>query len=353
MLRRVNTADCLVLGAALAAGVGVGAESAPEVDLANGRLRARVYLPEPRTGFYRGTRFDWSGVLGGLQYAGHEFYSTWFQRTDPKVPDFVYENGEIVAGPCTAITGPAEEFVTEGKALGFDEAKPGATFIKIGVGVLRRPDDRAYDPYRPYPIADGGRWTVTCATNTVEFRHELTDDSTGYAYDYRKTVSLLPDQPQMIISHAFRNTGRRVIRSSVYNHNFLYLDRHAPGPGLVLRTPFKLRSASPLDPRFAEVREKELVLAKPLTGEDRVYAVLSGFGTEAKDYDFRIESRDAGAGLRITGDRPLSRAALWTIRTSYAIEPFIDLTVEPGAEFTWRLQYEFSHHDDSHPDRGR
>jgi hypothetical protein len=32
---------------------------------------------------------------------------------------------------------------------------------------------------------------------------------------------------------------------------------------------------------------------------------------------------------------------LWTIRAPYSIEPFIDLQIEPGAEFTWRLQYEF------------
>jgi hypothetical protein len=98
-------------------------------------------------------------VIGSLKFAGHEFYPPWFQRTDPAVHDFVYAGADIVAGPCTAITGPSEEFVANGKALGFDDAKPGGTFIKIGVGVLRRPDDRPYDPYRLYPLADGGRWT--------------------------------------------------------------------------------------------------------------------------------------------------------------------------------------------------
>ena len=102
------------------------------------------------------------------------------------------------------------------------------------------------------------------------------------------------------------------------------------------------RTASPpLDPRFAEVRGNQLLLTKTLTGEDRVHTVISGFGREAKDYDFRIESRDAGAGVRITADRPLSRLALWTIRAPYSIEPFIDLRIEPGAEFTWRLQYDY------------
>ena len=50
---------------------------------------------------------------------------------------------------------------TNGKGLGFDQAKAGGTFLKIGVGVLRKPDDQDYSPYRLYPIQDGGQWTIT------------------------------------------------------------------------------------------------------------------------------------------------------------------------------------------------
>ncbi len=100
-------------------------------------MRVKLYLPDATNGFYRGTRFDWSGVVADLQYAGHSYYGPWFTQTDPKVSDFVYRGAEIVAGPCSAITGPVEEFT----ALGYDEAKPGGTFLKIGVGMLRKPDD--------------------------------------------------------------------------------------------------------------------------------------------------------------------------------------------------------------------
>ncbi len=73
-------------------------------------MRVKLYLPDATSGFYRGTRFDWSGVVGDLQYAGHSYYGPWFTQTDPTVPDFVYRGAEIVAGPCSAITGPVEEF---------------------------------------------------------------------------------------------------------------------------------------------------------------------------------------------------------------------------------------------------
>jgi hypothetical protein len=71
-----------------------------------------------------------------------------------------------------------------------------------------------------------------------------------------------------------------------------------------------------------------------------VYLRILGFSAEPKDYDIRIENRRLGVGLRITGDRPLSRAALWAIRAPLSIEPFIDMKIAPGAQFTWRITYE-------------
>lgn len=332
---------CLTLVLPLAFSFHAPASPAPEAAITNDLVRVQLYLPDANTGFYRGTRFDWSGVVGALEFSRHNYYPKWFQRSDPSVHDFIYDGTDIVAGPCTAITGPAEEFVTSGKGLGFDQAKAGGTFIKIGVGVLRKPDDKNYDPYRLYPIADGGRWTVTRKPDAIEFRHELADPLTGYAYEYRKTVSVAGDKPQMVLGHALRNTGKRVIQTSVYNHNFLYLDRRAPSPDCTLTVPFRIRLSPPPASSLAEVRENRITFSKTLAGEDRVYLSIQGFGPEPKDYDIRIENRRLGAGMRITGDRPLSRMALWAIQAPLSIEPFIDMNIEPGAEFTWRIRYEY------------
>ncbi len=331
----------IALGVMLAPGICVSAGSAPEAEIANNLIRVRLYLPDAHAGFYRGTRFDWSGVIKSLECAGHNYYPQWFQRSDPSVHDFSYDGAEIVAGPCTAITGPAEEFVTNGEGLGFDQAQAGGTFIKIGVGVLRKPDNGDYDPFRLYPIKDSGRWTITRRPDSMEFRHELADPSSGYAYEYRKTVSVAGSKPQMVLEHALRNTGKRVIQSSVYNHNFLYLDRQAPGPDFSLTVPFKIRTFQPTPSSLVEVRDNHIAFTRRLSGEERVYLDIQGFGADPKDYDIRIENRNVGAGLRITGDRPLSRVALWAIRAPLSIEPFIQMNIKPGAEFTWRIKYEY------------
>jgi hypothetical protein len=39
--------------------------------------------------------------------------------------------------------------------------------------------------------------------------------------------------------------------------------------------------------------------------------------------------------LKITGDRPLLKSMLWSIRTVLAPEPYVAIDIQPGAEFTW------------------
>ena len=45
--------------------------------------------------------------------------------------------------------------------------------------------------------------------------------------------------------------------------------------------------------------------------------------------------------MTITGDRPLSNLALWSIRSVMALEPFIAIAVEPGNEFAWTYVYRY------------
>jgi hypothetical protein len=318
----------------------VRAADPPEAAISNNRIKAKLYLPDAKDGYYRGTRFDWSGVIYSLQYKGHDYYGPWYQKRRADVHDFVYEGADIVAGPCSAITGPAEEYSTDGKALGYDEAQPGGSFIKIGIGALRKPDAAPYDHYKQYDVIDPGKWTIHRGSDRVEFVQELNGPN-GYAYVYRKTVRLTKDKPQMILEHSLRNTGTRAIASNVYNHNFLVLDRLPPGPGYTITFPFGIKTNRPPKAELAAVEGTRIVYRKTLKDEDVVSTPIQGFGDSPKDYDIRVENAAAGAGVRITGDRPMSRAALWSIRSVAAVEPYIELAIEPGKEFAWTMTYDF------------
>jgi hypothetical protein len=302
----------------------LGAEP-PQAEISNGSIHAKLYLPDPEQGYYRGTRFDWSGVIHSLRYEGHEYFGQWFDHYDPKIHD--------------AIMGPVEEFRTNDTSLGYEEAKPGETFIRIGVGVVRKPDEPAYRMRHTYDIVDAGKWTVRKGRDWIRFVHRLTD-VTGYAYEYRKTLRLAKNRPVLVIEHALRNTGRRPIETSQYNHNFFVIDGQPTGPDFTVRFPFELRAARDLKD-LAEVRGDQLIYLRELEKGGEAATGLEGFGKTAADYNIAVENRKTGAGVKITGDQPLSRLYFWSIRTTLCPEPYVQMRIEPGRRATWKIEYEF------------
>ena len=340
-LRGVQLIGVLGVGFLLARPAPAQNHPNPSAEISNGQITAKVYLPDPENGFYRSTRFDWSGVIGSLKYKGHDFYGDWFQKIDPGTYDFGYDDTGVVSAPFTAMVGPGEEFNTDRKALGYDEAKPGGTFIKIGVGVLRKPDEPKFDHSKTYEIVDRGKWSVKKSPNSIEFIQVLNDPASGYGYTYKKVVRLVPGKPELVLEHTLKNTGSKPISSTVYDHNFWTLDHLPPGPGLEIGFPFQLQAVRPINNDFIKIEGKKLVYVKQLEGKDRATASLGGFGQSSADYDIRVENVKAGAGVRIQGDHPLESIALWSIRTVMAIEPYIEMNIPPGGEFTWTLRYDY------------
>jgi hypothetical protein len=92
---------------------------------------------------------------------------------------------------------------------------------------------------------------------------------------------------------------------------------------------------------LAELRGNQIVYRKPLREKETVFTQLEGFGPTAADYRFTIENRKTGAGMRITGDRPLFNVALWSIRSVLSLEPFVAMTIQPGQEFSWKYTYTY------------
>ena len=313
--------------------------SYPKTGISNGVLTAEIYLPDAEKGFYRGMRFDWAGVMASLQYEGHSYFGPFFEKFDPSLPDVLIGN-PVVAGINSAASGPVEEFIGIGEtALGYSEAKPGEAFCKIGVGSLRRVDDSPYSSYTTYPILSGGKRTYTGGRNFIEFTQQL-DCGSGYGYIYSKKITLQMGRPVMTIEHRLVNTGRKPIETQVYDHNFLTIDHEPTGPALAITVPFALIPAGKMD-ALAQVQGNQLLFPKDLKGTDTFYAEFKGFGQTAADYQLRVENRKTGAGVTISADRPLANLGIWAVRTVVAPEPFIDVHIAPGRDFSWKYTYTF------------
>lgn len=295
----------------------------PQANISNGIVNATLLLPDSTSGYYRGTRFDWSGVIKNLDYKGHNYFGQWFKKYDPTLHD--------------AITGPVEEFV----AVGYDDAKAGETFLKIGVGMLRKPNDKPYSFSTLYEIADAGSWKLKISTDRVEFMQELKDES-GFAYSYSKTVRLVKGQPVLILEHSLKNTGTKQIETSVYDHNFFLIDKELTGPNIKIKFPFDITGTGKGLGSFAEMKNKEINYNRTLADTENVYiGALNGYGNTPEDYDFRIENHRSMAGVRIKADKPLDKLVFWACQTVSCPEPYIHIKIEPGEEFKWKINYEF------------
>lgn len=315
-----------------------GQGQAPQAHIQNRQLRATVYLPDAKNGFYRGTRFDWSGVICDLEFAGHHLYRPWFTATDTEVRDFVYKDDGIVVGPNSAMTGPVEEFQTP---IGYDTAKAGDTFLKVGVGLLRKADDTPYQFGKHFEIVDGGKWTVKSTSSSVTFEQVLGDKDSDYGYVYTKTLRLVGDSSRLTIEHRLKNTGKLAIVSKLYDHNFLTVDGMGVGSAYSMSVPYKIVPTRAPDAKFATIEGSTASYIADLQGQDRVTFGLQGFSAEAKDYHFVIVNKAAKLRVTIVGDRPLTNASVWSIRSVMAVEPFIDVKADPGKEMTWSYTYSY------------
>ncbi|WP_419815728.1 hypothetical protein [Glacieibacterium sp.] len=321
---------------------------APTATIQQGSLKAVIALPDPDKGFYRGTRFDWSGMIVEVQAGGTRFYGPWFDGIAANVRDFIDSGTTLVVGPQTSATGPAEEFFGPAAAPvpGYGEAPVGGTFIKIGVGRLRKADDRPYDRFRGYNVVDGGTWKVSRTGSSVAFRQEIVPDAAGYGYRYEKTVRLARGGV-LEIAHRLVNTGSKRVVTEVYNHNFTRFDDRDIGPEVSVEYPYPLTSPTST-PQLAEVEGSTLRYRSGLAAGERVTLAPDGFTQDARTSGFTING-PGGAQVHASSDTPIVSSQLWSVRTVVSVEPFTAIDLAPGAEKRWVWRYSFKAGDAPRP----
>jgi hypothetical protein len=315
----------------------------PKATIQNELARADLWLPDPVGGYYRGTRFDWSGTISNFCYKGSEWFSPWFVKSDPTVEDMKYDPAlrGWVAGINSANWGPVNEFSATDATLppGYKEAPVGGTFLKIGVGMLRKPNETKYNHFKSYEIVNGGKWTANFKkeSDRIEFIQRL-DDPSGYGYVYTKTVSLTKGKPELVVEHSLKNTGSKLIDTDVCNNTFLN-ESNSPTSG-EWHFNFRFKVDTAIDKAKANwiyVDGSEINFAKEFQGDDKLDLKVQGFNDETKA--MQAKSGAARSGMGFTWDQPLSGVELSAIRSVMNLKKFFKVRVEPGSEFKWRVAY--------------
>jgi hypothetical protein len=293
-------------------------------------------------GFYQGTRFDRSGVFGSVSFGGIEFCAPWYERYDPFMHD--------------AVLGPAEEFSPIFlPSCHFDQAKRAEkSVLKIGVGLLRLPDDAPYDRFRLYEIINPGEWSVEQTADSVRFRHVIPG-----SYIYKKEVRLLSGS-SFEISHEL-SASEEQLDGDVYNHNFFTLGLLSTGPGRCIDLPYQARgdwraqydsvALTPQGFRFSRTLQK---------GESVYMGNIRAASAPAQDrpgpfghtpYELTISETALPGGassaqitptVRVHGSVPVLRSVMWANHRIACIEPYNAFCAIPGHPFRWTIRYDLS-----------
>jgi hypothetical protein len=294
----------------------------PQTTLSSDALKLVIALPDAQKGFYRGTRFAWSGIILRAQFQGHTAFAPFRPNGDPKGHD--------------TVAGPAEEFGLDVPPPGYAEAKVGGAFVKIGVGVLEKVQEEKYGFWNTYRFVRPPEWKVTSAKDWIQFQQDLAEGDWGYLYT--KRITLAADKPAFTIRYTLRNTCRKTIDTPEYCHNFTIIDDGPIGPDY--RIAFGCDVSKPSQSRGqAEFKGREIVI--PKVPADPIWAILTGPADKAEQNQVTIANQRTGAGVTIIGDQPFTEMRFYAEKTGACPEPFLRIKLAPGEERTWTTRYEF------------
>ncbi|MFC1542007.1 hypothetical protein ACFL50_06115 [Candidatus Latescibacterota bacterium] len=266
-------------------------------------------------------------MIWQLTYKNHTFFT---ERAKPHNPETSGHSMSLAEEFCigTNIAIPQR----------FPEAKPGETFMKIGVGNLEKPDnDEEYHFSTQYEIIDSGTWETYYGKNWVEFTHRLKDPY-GYAYIYRKRMELSNGNPELVISNSLTNTGSKTLIGDQYNHNFFTIDHEPIGKGYSVERFFSGMTSSNFSPT-ATIEGNKIIIQQQV--KTSLFGKFEGFDSSVEKNHVIIRNTNANAGVDIKGDFTLSGFNFYSSPQAICPELFVWIQIEPGETQRWVRTYNF------------
>ena len=301
--------------------------SYPKVKLTNDIIDVSIFLPDAENGYYRGTRFDWSGIIENVTYNGHTFYAPLHETHNPTAHD--------------SVSGPAEEFGMY-HPMGFDDAKQGETFVKVGVGILEKNADKDYQFYGNYKLVEAGDWQIKTTGSTAEFSQQLSTEN-GWGYHYTKRIELAENKAEYSISHQLKNTGKKRIELDNYSHNFTIIDNTPYGPDYTVSFPFSAENPTLVND-LAWYKGHNISVNEPLN-KNALWHIVNPDPSNADMNAATVTNNITGAGISFKGDSPTTHFIFWAVERAACPEPFISIDLAPNEQKVWQTTYRFTAHN--------
>lgn len=297
------------------------------IQLANKHAAVLVMRPNEQATFNRASRFDRAGMVVVARTAtGHTYFGPIVphQKHDPQVDDHV--------------AGTAGEFGMR-SPLGYEQSDAGQGFVKIGVGTLRRVDDKPYFFREDYQLVGAGRWRMEADDDCVTMTHTL-EGPRGWGYVYRTQVRLLGNRPGFVIERRLTNIGKRPIVTDYYSHNFFVLDERAVSPAyeLTLLPEHEVAKGRTVAP-WIRFEGDRLRLTQELPRGKALFLPLRYDTTPSQPWRVKL-TQGSGATVTLHHQPAPDRVVIYVKRPYLSVEPFIDIKIKPDESHTWVARYE-------------
>lgn len=278
-----------------------------------------VHFDLPLEG-YNFSRFDWTGKITEISFKNVPVTTT--ERTDKVNPNHFGR-------------GLYNEFGIE-TALGFEEARPGEWFHKIGVGALQK-TDAPYLFSAPYKIRPTQFEVTREANKLIVVCHS--ESLNGYAYELKKEISL--QEISLTIQYQLNNTGQKPITTDEYVHNFMGINQDLIGKEYELRFPFELDQDAfdmLVNPEGKMGFGKREVSFNATPQEQFFVSHLNG--TQKVPALWELLHLKSKIGIRETGSFSTQKVNLWGWKHVVSPELFHQISVQPGDTSKWSRTYE-------------
>jgi len=281
--------------------------------LQNSRLKVEILKPGE---VYKQTRFDWMGMITQISMDGKETFC---------VPE------SLIAGIGTNGRGLFNEFGIE-EPIGYEEAKVGEKFPKLGVGLLTKFEDEPYKFNVDYEI-EPFHCSIVKAEDNIKFSL-TTKECRGYKVKQSKNISIKDNK--LVINYCIENIGEKAILTTEYSHNFMGINNRLIGPEYILR--FSEGFEIGILQQNLRVNSKEITWNNVVDKE--FYFKLKNSSKVKGEY-WELIHLPSAIGVRETLDFEIHRFAVWGNAHVISLEGFIKLDIKPGEKKEWSREFKF------------
>ncbi len=239
---------------------------------------------------------------------------------------------------------------------GYNEGVNGSSFVKIGVGILRR-NSSPYNFSTSYPVVEPAQTSTTWDRDRARFVQTLSGTANGYSYRLEQDVIVKNDR--ILMHYVLANTGTKTFTTEQYLHNFLTFGQRNVGPNYRVYFPYDM-TASPQvqqwEPpvfmligrgfQWVDNNPAMVSLENMILYTQTISSVPKTWIYKPDDYlgpdSIAVEQSDLGQRVVIDSSLRSAYVGIWT--TSYQVSPeqFVIITLAPGEHAAFTRTYKFS-----------